>query len=115
GVRDGGAPGGLADGPAGGWETLVRLSPRPLSARPWRVCNLPGALDATAASAIARLAGPRPDERYLNLASGSGTLLIERLALGPAGPAVGVELDPRALDCARRNLDASGYISGVTV
>ena len=41
-----------------GWEALVRLTPRPLSARPWRVCNLPGALDATAAHAMARLSAP---------------------------------------------------------
>jgi tRNA (guanine6-N2)-methyltransferase len=95
-------------GPEGGWETLVRVSPRPLSARPWRICNLPGALDATAANAMIRLAGLRPGERFLNLASGSGTLLIERLALGPARLAVGVELDPKAVDCARRNLEAAG-------
>jgi 23S rRNA G2445 N2-methylase RlmL len=90
------------------WELLVRTTPRPLSARSWRVCDRPGALDATVAAAMARLVGPRSDERYLNLACGSATLLVERLALGPAARSVGVDDDPGALDCARRNLDAAG-------
>lgn len=96
-------------GPPRAWEALVRLSPKPLSARAWRVCNLPGALHATVASAIARLAGPRPDERVLNLACGSATLLIERLALGPAAVAVGLDVAPSSLDCATANLRAARF------
>jgi len=92
---------------ADGWEALVRLTPRPLSARPWRVCNLPGALDATAAHAMARLCAGTPGERLLNLACGSGTLLVERLALGPAALALGVDSDRAALACARANLEAA--------
>jgi tRNA (guanine6-N2)-methyltransferase len=91
-----------------GWQMLVRLGPRPLSARPWRVCDMPGALNATVASAMVRLAQPPPEERFLNLACGSATLLVERLAIGPAKLAVGVDADRRALACARANLRASG-------
>ncbi|HEY3081892.1 MAG TPA: methyltransferase domain-containing protein [Chloroflexota bacterium] len=97
-----------AAGDDAAWELLVRTTARPLSARAWRVCDLPGALDATVAAAMARLARPRPEERYLNLACGSATLLVERLQLGPAAAAVGVDLDASALDCARRNLAAAG-------
>ncbi|HEY8884071.1 MAG TPA: RNA methyltransferase, partial [Chloroflexota bacterium] len=50
-----------------GWQVLVRLSPRPLSARSWRVCNLPGALNATIASVMVELAHPSPTERFLNI------------------------------------------------
>ncbi len=32
-----------------GWEVLARMSPRPLAARHWRVCDLPGALNASVA------------------------------------------------------------------
>lgn len=60
-----------------GWEALVRLSPRPLSARPWRVCNREGALNATVARAMVALAAPDAEERALNLGCGSGTLLVE--------------------------------------
>ncbi|HEX5416630.1 MAG TPA: methyltransferase domain-containing protein [Chloroflexota bacterium] len=93
--------------PEPGWQVLIRTSPRPLSARAWRVCDLPGALNATVANAMDRLARPRPSARFLNLACGSGTLLIERLALGPARLAVGVDNDPAALACAAQNLAAS--------
>ncbi len=92
-----------------GWQALVRTTPAPLSARAWRVCNLPGALTATVASAMAGLAGARAGERFVNLACGSGTLLIERLELGPAKLALGIDADDKALDCARANLKASGH------
>jgi SAM-dependent methyltransferase len=95
-----------------GWEVLVRLTPRPLTARAWRVCNLPGALNAVAAHAMARLAAPAPGERYLNLACGSGTLLVERLALGPVRWALGCDLDAQVLACARTNLAAADSAAG---
>lgn len=96
--------------PAGrpGWQALARLGPRPLSARAWRVCNFPGALNATVAHAMVTLAGPTPAERFLNAACGSGTLMIERLALGPARVVVGCDVDWMALECTRSNLRASG-------
>ncbi|MEJ2288596.1 MAG: methyltransferase domain-containing protein [Deinococcales bacterium] len=91
-----------------GWEVLVRLTPRPLSARSWRVCNLAGGLNATLAAAMVRLAGVRQSDRYLNLMCGSGTLLAERYLAGPTAELVGVDLDEGALACARANLDAAG-------
>lgn len=87
-----------------GWEIVVRTTPRPLSARAWRVCNLPGALDASIANVMVRLAQPHPGERFLNLLCGSGTLMAERLALGPTAACVGVDSDPAALACAAQNL-----------
>ncbi|MCG8352221.1 MAG: methyltransferase domain-containing protein [Chloroflexales bacterium] len=92
-----------------GWETLVRLSPRPLATRPWRVCNMEGALNATVARAMALLTQPKPNDCFLNLACGSGTLLIERLACGPARRAIGCDTGIEALACAQTNLIASGY------
>jgi 23S rRNA G2445 N2-methylase RlmL len=92
-----------------GWEALVRLSPRPLATRPWRVCNMPGALNATLAYAMMRLSEPRSADRVVNLACGSGTLLIERMALGPAHSVVGCDTNLKALECAQENLRAAGY------
>jgi len=97
-----------AASPSGGWQVLIRTTPRPLSARAWRVCDMPGALNATVASAMDRLARPRPSSRFLNLACGSGTLLAERLQLGPVRIAIGVDNDRAALACAAANLAASG-------
>jgi tRNA (guanine6-N2)-methyltransferase len=92
-----------------GWETLTRISPRPLATRAWRVCNRPGALNATLAHAMMRLSAPRPDDLVVNLACGSGTLLVERLAIGPARLAVGCDIDSTALECARANIHAAGF------
>jgi tRNA (guanine6-N2)-methyltransferase len=105
-VRHGGEP-------AGGWEALVRLSPRPLSARAWRRFNLPGALNATIAAAMVELSRPRAADRVLNLMCGSGTILAERLARGPAALAVGCDLDQLALAGTRDNLVAAGAASAV--
>jgi len=91
-----------------GWDVLVRLSPRPLSARPWRVRGHPAAANATVAAALVRLTGPRPGDRVANLMCGSGTLLIERLLAGPAAVAVGVDSDPDAVAAAEANAAAAG-------
>ena len=90
-----------------GWEALLRISPRPLSVRDWRVCNLPGALNASVAHAMALLTRPHPDDAVLNLVCGSGSLLIERLAAAQARIAIGCDNDPAALECARENVVAS--------
>ncbi len=96
-----------------GWEVLVRLSPRPLATRPWRVCNFEGALNATVAHAMILLTRPGPEDVFLNLACGSGTLLIERLTAAPAGRVIGCDIDLVALECARANVEAAGLVGGV--
>ncbi|MCS7060456.1 MAG: methyltransferase domain-containing protein [Anaerolineae bacterium] len=91
-----------------GWDVLVRLSPRPLATRSWRVCNFEGALNAAVAHAMALLTRPTAQDVFLNLACGSGTLLIERLTCAPARLAVGCDMSREALDCAQRNVAAAG-------
>lgn len=95
----------------GRFELLARISPRPLSARAWRVCSRPGALNGAIASIMADLTRPTESDVYLNLACGSGTLLIERGLLGPAGRLIGCDTDPDALACAARNVEAAGLES----
>ena len=102
-----------ADEGASGWDVLVRISPRPLATRAWRVCNFEGALNGAVAHAIISLTRPSPRDAYLNLACGSGTLLAERMAYGQARRVIGCDIDPRALDCARANLTAGGYANRV--
>ncbi|NOK59559.1 MAG: methyltransferase domain-containing protein [Chloroflexi bacterium AL-W] len=98
-----------------GWETLIRLSPRPLATRTWRVCNFPGALNATVAHAMMQLTQPQPTDVVVNLACGSGTLLVERLNLEPVQHAIGCDIDPVALTCAQENLAAAGYADQVSL
>ncbi len=103
---------GLRSGRAGasgaGWEVLIRTTPRPLSVRDWRVKNLPGGLNACVAAAAWRWIGHAQGQRVLNAMCGSGTLLAERAALGPAARMVGVDLDPDALEASEANLRAAG-------
>jgi tRNA (guanine6-N2)-methyltransferase len=96
-----------------GWEVLVRLSTRPLSYRPWRVRNYPGAADAPISRAIARLTKPKPTDRVANLMCGSGTMLIERLLEAPARCAVGIDSNPEVLEACAENLRAAGLRSAV--
>jgi 23S rRNA G2445 N2-methylase RlmL len=91
-----------------GWEALLRLSPRPLSTRSWRVANYPGALNGTIAAAMIDLTQPRADDRFINLMCGSGTLLVERLLLCRTAEAIGVDISGEALSAARANLAAAG-------
>jgi precorrin-6B methylase 2 len=95
-------------GTDGRFELLCRISPRPLAARAWRVCNLPGALNAAIAAIMAGLTRPKPDDVYLNLACGSGTLLVERGLFGPAARLIGCDTDSEALACSARNVEAAG-------
>ena len=92
-----------------GWEALVRLTPRPLSARSWRVCNREGSLNATVARAMVVLAAPTAEERALNLGCGSGTLLIEHADYLPDNVIAGCDTEPAALDCSHANAFASGH------
>jgi len=90
-----------------GWEVGIRMSPRPLSVRPWRVCDLKGALNAAIAQAIVQFTNPRPEDLFLNLGCGSGTLLVERATSAAAQKIVGCDIDLAALECARRNIQAA--------
>ncbi|MBN2471458.1 MAG: methyltransferase domain-containing protein [Anaerolineae bacterium] len=98
-----------------GWETLLRISPRPLTTRPWRVCNMEGALNATVAHTMALMTDPQPYDVFVNLACGSGTLLIERLACGPVKQAIGCDTSPEVLDCARENIAAAGLTDQIAL
>jgi len=96
-----------------GWEVLVRLTPRPLATRLWRVCNREGALSGPVAYAMAVLSKPRDNDRILNVGCGSGSLMIERLFAGSAARVIGCDTDSEALACARRNLAAAGFSNRV--
>lgn len=92
-----------------GWEVLVRLGHRPLSARAWRVADMAGALNGPVAALLNRLADIQPADRLLNVACGSGTLIIELHK--KAKMWVGGDIDSAALALARQNLAAAGIYS----
>ena len=93
---------------ANAWEVLIRLTPRPLATRPWRVRDMPGALNATIAAAMLQLLPPAVrGHRYLNIMCGSGTLLIERALLDAKGNIFGGDISKKALRCCSDNLRAA--------
>lgn len=94
-----------------GWRTLVRLTPRPLATRAWRVHNYEGALNATVAHALALLTEPNASDVFVNLGAGSGSILIERCAAAPLRAAYGVERDAAVIALARGNIAAADVTS----
>lgn len=75
--------------------------------RNYRLCTLQSSLNPAIAYAMNFLAGLDEKDRILDPFCGSGTILIERQLLKPA-ICVGVDIDPRALDCAKQNIKAAG-------
>lgn len=98
---------------ADGWELLVRTTPRPLSARPWRVCDRPGGLNASLAAAMCWLASPPTGARAANPFVGSGALAIELALADRRARVAGFDLDPEAVACACRNAEAAGVAGRV--
>ncbi|MCL4254444.1 MAG: methyltransferase domain-containing protein, partial [Anaerolineae bacterium] len=92
-----------------GWDVLTRLTNRPLATRAWRVCNMEGALNAPVAHAMIKLSHPKSDDRFLNIACGSGTLLIERCAYDKVRWLAGCDINADALNCASENIAQAGY------
>lgn len=59
------------------WEIGIQITPRPLSLRDYKLRNMSGAMDPTIAYAVNSLCGLEKANSYLNVFSGSATLLIE--------------------------------------
>lgn len=91
-----------------GWELLVRLSPRPLSAREYRVANMPGSLNATAAYAMTQVESLKNEATVVNLCSGASTILIEHALIQPQHQLLAIDCSEAALWAGARNASASG-------
>jgi len=59
------------------WEIGMQITPRPLSVRDYKVINMIGAMDPTIAYATNSFCNLDSSNSYLNVFSGSSTLLIE--------------------------------------
>lgn len=90
-----------------GWEALVRTTARPLATRAWRTERYPGALNATIAAAIVTELGVCEQDVVVDLMCGSGTLLIERMARGPAAELYALDRELAALAALRTHLRAA--------
>ena len=98
----------LPDREKAGWELLARLSHHALSARAYRVANMPGSLNATVAYAMTQLETLHEYANVVNLCSGASTILIEHALLHNQHRLVAIDCSESALKSARRNTCASG-------
>lgn len=96
------------------WEVGIQITLRPLSVRDYKVENMGGATDPTITYAINSLCNLENAESYLNVFSGSATLLIE------AGQCyqnlkrlIGFDNNKKYLSMAVRNIKKAGLIERI--
>jgi 16S rRNA G966 N2-methylase RsmD len=95
------------------WEISVRLTPRPLSLRSYRVANIKGGLNSTVAFAMNTHLDLNGDKSYLNVFSGSGTLLIEAGLSNPNLKLIGFDIDGKSNALAIQNIKKAGLIKQI--
>lgn len=102
--------------PNDGWEVGIQITPRPLSVRDYKVINMSGAMDSTIAYAVNSLCGLENAKSYLNVFSGSATLLIEAGQCYPnLKQLVGFDNDKKHLSLAIQNIKKAGLIKKVQI
>jgi 23S rRNA G2445 N2-methylase RlmL len=96
------------------WEIGVQITSRPLSFRDYRIKNMSGAMDPTIAYAVNSLCELESANSYLNIFSGSATLLIE------AGQCylnlkqlIGFDNNKKSISLAIQNIKKAGLIKKI--
>lgn len=102
--------------PVNTWEVGVQITPRPLSLRDYKVVNMSGAMDPTIAYAVNSFCNLKNANSYLNIFSGSATLLIEAaLAYPNLGTIVGFDNNKKHLSFSIQNIKKAGLIKKIVV
>jgi len=96
------------------WEIGVQITSRPMSFRDYKIKNMSGAMDPTIAYAMNSLCELENAKSYLNVFSGSATLLVE------AGQCflnlkrlVGFDNDKKTISLAIQNIKKAGLIKRI--
>lgn len=98
------------------WEVGVQVSPRPLSVRDYKVVNMSGAMDPTIAHAVNSFCNLEKAHSYLNIFSGSATLLIEAAQSFPnLEKLVGFDNDKKRLSLSIQNVKKVGLIKKIYI
>jgi len=96
------------------WELGIQITPRPLSFRNYKIKNMSGAMDPTIAYAINSLCELDNANSYLNVFSGSATLLIEAGQCYPnLNQLIGFDNDKTHLSLAIQNIKKAGLIEKI--
>lgn len=98
------------------WEIGAQVTPRPLSARTYRVVNMSGAMDSTIAYAVNSLCGLEQKTSYLNIFLGSATLLIEAGQCYPnLERLIGFDNDKGRLSLAIQNIKKADLVKKIQI
>jgi len=97
------------------WVIACRTTPRPLSLRPWRVCNIEGGMNPTIAYCMNILTIPEDSQQILNIFSGSSTLLIERANIAKSKNLIGFDYNGKTNACAIQNIKQAGLIKQISI
>ncbi len=93
------------------WEIGVQITSRPLSSRDYKVKNMSGAMDSTIAYAVNSLCELENVDSYLNIFSGSATLLIEASQCYPnLKQLIGFDNNKKSISLAIQNIKKAGLI-----
>lgn len=95
------------------WEVAVRTTARPLSVRSYRVGHIPGGLNPTIAYAINVLCDLTHKQSYLNVFSGSATLLIEAAQINPHLKLIGFDYNGKTNALAIQNIKKAGLLRSI--
>ncbi len=95
------------------WEVGVRLTKRPLSLRSYKVSHIKGGINPTIAYAMNMFCNLSETHSYLNVFSGSGTLLIEAGLLNTNARLVGFDNNKEHVTSAIRNTTSAGLIKHI--
>ncbi len=98
------------------WEVGIQITPRPLSFRNYKLKNMSGAMDSTIAYAVNSLGNLEDASSYLNIFSGSATLLIEAAQCYPnLRQLVGFDNNKEHLSLAMQNIKKAGLIKKIQI
>jgi len=96
------------------WEIGIQITPRPLSFRDYKIENMSGAMDPTIAYAVNSLCELERADSYLNVFSGSATLLIEAGQCYPSlKQLVGFDNNKKYISLAIQNIKKAGLIKKI--
>lgn len=96
------------------WEVGVQITPKPLSVRDYKIKNMSGAMDPTIAYAVNSLCELEKADTYLNIFSGSATLLIEAgLSYPNLKHLIGFDNNKKHLSLAMQNIKQAGLIEKI--
>lgn len=98
------------------WEVGVQITKRPLSFRDYKTENIPGAMDPTIAYAMNSLCGLEKKNSYLNIFSGSATLLIEAgLIYKNINKLIGFDNNKKHISSSIQNIKQAGLIKNIQI